>query len=67
MRLEQKQIISKEFKKIEILYIDEIMEEVTKIILSSDKSKIILGTSYGKLTLLDIKNFTPLIILNNPI
>jgi hypothetical protein len=43
------------------------MEEVTKVILSSDKSKIILGTSYGKLSVLDIKNFMPLIILNNPI
>ena len=36
----------------EVLYEDEVIEEVTKVILSSDKSKIILGTSYGKLTIL---------------
>lgn len=50
-----------------MIYEDELMEEVTKVILSSDKSKIIMGTSYGKLTILDVKNFKPLIILNNPI
>ena len=51
----------------EVLYEDEVIEEVTKVILSSDKSKIILGTSYGKLTILDVGNFKLLNILNNPI
>ncbi len=51
----------------EVLYEDEVIEEVTKVILSSDKSKIILGTSYGKLNILDVGNFKLLNILNNPI
>jgi len=50
-----------------VLYKDEVTEEVTKVILSSDKSKMMMGTSYGKLTILDVRNFKPLLILNNPI